>query len=266
MRRGSLFWGFVIILGGVVFLLTNLGIFKGINPWELIWPVFLILMGSWILFGYLIGRNRPVETVQKTIPLEGASRAIVKINHAAGKLTLDDRAGPDQLASGSFDGGLHYEARRDGDTLKVNMEPANPGIFFLDWGWRSGLNWSFGLNRDVPIALKVHTGADESQLDLTDLKVTELELHTGASATTVKMPANAGYTSMKAEIGTASLSVLIPSNVAARIRATGGLASISVDSSRFPKSSGVYQSPDYETAANKVELRVEAGVGSVIIR
>ena len=82
----------------------------------------------------------------------------------------------------------------------------------------------------------------------------------------MKAPANAGYTFMKAEIGAASLSIQIPSNVAARIRATGGLASISVDSSRFPKSNGIYQSPDYETAANKVEIRVDAGVGSVNIR
>jgi hypothetical protein len=60
--------------------------------------------------------------------------------------------------------------------------------------------------------------------------------------------------------------VRVPSGVAARIRASGGLADIRVDRDRFPRAGGVYQSADYDTAANKVDIDVEAGVGSVNIR
>jgi len=58
----------------------------------------------------------------------------------------------------------------------------------------------------------------------------------------------------------------VPSGVAARIRASGGLAEIHVDRGRFPRAGGVYQSADYDTAPNRVDIDVEAGVGSVNIR
>jgi len=57
----------------------------------------------------------------------------------------------------------------------------------------------------------------------------------------------------------------IPEGVAAKIRVTGGMMSSDVDRSRFPKSGGYYQSPDYDTATHKAEIRVEMGMGSVKI-
>ncbi len=57
----------------------------------------------------------------------------------------------------------------------------------------------------------------------------------------------------------------MPGGVAARVRAHGGAADISVDGSRFPRTSGgVYQSPDYDSAANKVDLEAEIGAGALM--
>jgi len=60
--------------------------------------------------------------------------------------------------------------------------------------------------------------------------------------------------------------VNVPSNVALKMRATSGLGSINVDRQRFPRHGSYYQSDDYENAANKVELEIESGVGSVDVR
>jgi hypothetical protein len=60
--------------------------------------------------------------------------------------------------------------------------------------------------------------------------------------------------------------VRIPDGVAASIRASGGISSTRVDRNRFPRSAGRYQSPDYEQAENRVELKVSTGVGSIDIR
>jgi hypothetical protein len=65
--------------------------------------------------------------------------------------------------------------------------------------------------------------------------------------------------------GAASVNIRIPQGVAARIRWRGGLSSINVDPSRFPRFGDTYQSPDYDSAANKVDLDVEMGVGSVTV-
>jgi len=266
MTRGNLFWGFVLILVGVLFLLSTTGILKGISPWELIWPIGLIGLGLWILIGHLLGRQSAGETRQVTIPLEGATSAHVKIVHGAGRLSLDSRAAPGELLTGSFSGGVQSSLDRSGSEVKVKLRVPDYAFPFFNWGWSRSIDWSVGLSRDIPFSLDVSTGANESILDLTDLRVTKLQLHTGASATKVSLPANAGFTRVTCEAGAAGFELRVPSNVAARIRYRGGLSSINVSTSRFPRSGDVYQSLDYDTAANKVDIDVQMGVGSVDIR
>ena len=57
----------------------------------------------------------------------------------------------------------------------------------------------------------------------------------------------------------------VPQGVAASIQVRSALAGIHVDRSRFPQSGAGYRSADYDSAANKVEIFVETGVGSVDI-
>ena len=45
-RSPSIFWGIVLVVLGVLFLLSNLDI--NIN-WSVVWPVVLIALGVWLL-------------------------------------------------------------------------------------------------------------------------------------------------------------------------------------------------------------------------
>ena len=68
----------------------------------------------------------------------------------------------------------------------------------------------------------------------------------------------------RAEGGAASLTFEVPAGVAARIKSLMVIGSTSVDEARFPKTaSGRWESPDYGTATNRVELEISGGVGSV---
>ena len=59
----------------------------------------------------------------------------------------------------------------------------------------------------------------------------------------------------------------MPSNVALRVDFEGGVSTLNVDRNRFPETGRqTFQSPDYETAANRVDLRIEAGASTVNIR
>jgi hypothetical protein len=49
MRRNGVFWGGILILLGLLFLLDNLGIFS-VSVWSLFWPVLLIAFGVWVLW------------------------------------------------------------------------------------------------------------------------------------------------------------------------------------------------------------------------
>ncbi|MBM4459496.1 MAG: hypothetical protein FJ011_17355 [Chloroflexi bacterium] len=264
MKSGSLFWAVVLILVGVVLLLGNLGVVA--VTWGLIWPLVLIAFGIWILWGGLFAPSS-VEVVEDSIPLQGATSARVRINHGAGRLRIGAGALTGDLVSGAFGGGLDKRILHDGDRLDVRMRVPDHGFPFAPWHWaRGAFDWTVSFNREVALELRLETGASANHLDLRELRVTDLRLQTGASATVLRLPATAGQTRARIEAGAASVEIHVPDGVAARIRTQAGLAAIKVDTSRFPRTGGEYRSPDYGTAANCVDLEIEAGVGSVEVK
>ncbi len=265
MRNASAFWAVVLILVGVIFLLSNLGLLPnlGFSVWNLIWPIILIALGVWFISRTFV-KPEPAEMQAGSVPLDGASRAEVEIQHGAGELTVRSGASAGMVAEGMFGGGLKAKSQRRGDLLDVEMKMAVEPAAFLNWA-PGGYDWDVRLNADVPISLECETGASKSMLDLRDLKLTELKLETGASSTEVMLPANAGYTRVKVQAGAARVDLRVPGGVAARIKASAGLASVTVDQTRFPGGDNRYQSPDYETTANKVDIDIETGVGAVTV-
>lgn len=266
MRATRFFWPLALVVLGVLFLLDNLGILRGINIWGIFVPVLLILGGLSVLinsFGY----SRRGETAALSIPLEGGESAHLKISYGAGQLAVGGGAASGQLLSGTFDGGVDHSAKRGGGGLDVKLSGPSElgGMPWWEWGG-SGRRWDIRLASGVPLALDVEVGAAESKIDLTDVRVTDLKLQTGASGTDLWMPARAGQTHAKVSGGVASITIRVPSEVAARIEWEGGLSSLDVDTNRFPQSGKVYQSPNYDSASNRLDLRLEMGVGSVQVR
>ena len=266
MKRSTLFWGTLLVLAGALLLLDNLNLLP-IRMWDLFWPTMLILLGGWILINSLTSK-RTFESEHLQIPLEGATSVRLKVNHGAGRLHLSAGAGLANLAEGDFVGGLDLRMDDEGQEMDVEMSVPSRNFPTGPWMWgRQSLDWNVKLNPEVPIRLDIRTGANEADINLAGLQVSELRLATGASSTRLGLPESAGFTRVKVEAGAASVSVRVPSGVAARIHTEGGLASISVDKARFEAlGSGYYQSTGFDSAENKVELDVSAGVGSVDIR
>jgi hypothetical protein len=262
MRRGSLFWGIILLLVGGLLLLNQLGYLQGANIWGIIWSFFLIALGAWILWGAFFHKSAKPEHAE--VPLADAGQARIRMQHGAGRMIIDASVGTGNLLEGDFNAGVDLDTRRSGDTLEVRLKtPA--AIFPFDWFPGQSLDWTIGLARDVPITLELETGASEARLDLSELRLSEVRLKSGASSTALTLPANAGFTRVKIESGAASVRLTIPQGVAANIRSHGGLSSINVSGERFPRFGDAYRSPDYDSAANRAEIDVEMGVGSVTV-
>ncbi len=265
MRRNGLFWGVILLVLGSLFLLNNLGILR-FNVWGAIGPVFLILFGIWIVYGATRGRQT-VEVETTSVSLDGARNVALTLHHGAGRLIV--KADPTAIGtiSGTFGGGLAVAKTIAGDDAKVELHSRVGSQSFWSFPWsfngRNGLDWDVALSRDCTYALRLETGADDATVDLRDLKVTDLHLSTGASSMAVTLPEAAGYTRVKLEAGAASVTIKVPGGVAAQIRSQSGVSSINIDETRFPKTSGVYRSPDYDTAVNKVDIDIQMGAGSV---
>jgi hypothetical protein len=265
MRRWSFVVGAVLVLLGALAILNSV---LGVSL-HLFWPIVLIALGAWIIFG--ISRGRPgAPREQASVPLEGASEAAVTVRHGGGRLSVGSGPAGDQLLAGTFGGGLDASRRLDNGRLVVDMRIRDRDVGHYVWpvrhhGWWGMLDWDFGLNPGIPLSLRVESGASETRLSLGELQVRELLLKTGASSTTVDLPARAAHTRVTVESGAASVRLRVPQGVAASIMVRSTLAGVHVDRSRFRESAAGYRSDDFDTAAHKVEIFVETAVGSLEI-
>lgn len=255
----SLLWPLAWIAVGAVLLMSTTGRLTQ-GPAELFsrwWPVVLIGIGVWFLVAAIWPRGS-ARSETLAIPLEGVATADIRLRFGAGELHVE-RGTPGTLVSGTFGGGVIVRARGAG---AVDLEPDTRG------GWpvfQGGLVWRAGLTGEVPLDLRLETGASRSTIDLYGLLVRRFELKTGASETRVRLPAAAGLTLMRAETGVASLSIDVPPGVGVRIRTRMALGTTSVNEARFPRTALGYESPDYGVAPNRVDLDIQGGVGSVRI-
>ena len=265
MKRNSLWWGIILVGVGILLLLDNLGDLEPlrISAGQLIFSLALIGFGGWVLWASTHSRSDFV-TEELSIPLE-AEEAHVRIDFGAGELIVKGTTSAGELLCGTFDG-VEQQVMHEGSVQRVKLTP--PPFSMPHWNFGPGYHrkWSMALTDAVPLSITVKTGACDTKLDLTNLRVTRLKVETGASSTRIVAPARAGYTEIRGSSGAASMNIEVPEGVAARIRTTGALASISVDRNRFPNVNGEYRSPDYETAINKVDIKLEVGVGSVRIQ
>jgi hypothetical protein len=253
----GLTWPVVWIVIGVVLLLSTTGQL-GEGPGELIvewWPFLLIGLGVWFVIGAVVPARRGL-TETLSLPLGSASDAEVRIRFGAGSLATRPAAAG-SLVDGEYRGGVIHRVLGPG-----RVELSQDTRYGMPWINHES-TWTVGLTAAVPLDLRVDGGASRAVLDLRDLQLRSLELQTGASETRVLLPRAAGASTVRAQAGAASLTFEVPQGVAARIRSKMALGSAQIDQARFPASGGGHESPDYATTANRVEISIEGGLGSV---
>ncbi|MFO7944455.1 MAG: hypothetical protein R6U51_09195 [Anaerolineales bacterium] len=215
-------------------------------------------------------RTPAVEGEEASIPLDGAGEVKLRVKHGAGQFRLSAGAAPDQVLSGTFGGGLEKGVKREGSRLDITLKPSRGAFpdFLFPWTWTmgGGFDWSLKINKEIPLFFDLEAGAGGATLDFSHLNLKYLQIETGVSSTTLTLPERAGHTNVKIEAGVASVSVRIPENAAARIETEGGLAFIDVNKDRFPQQGGLYISDGYETAENKIEMKIETGLGSIKVQ
>jgi hypothetical protein len=290
----------VLIFIGCVFLLENTGYLPPnfwVNLWRL-WPVLLVLGGielllanrlPWIVLAGLaalvlivgaiaVNASRPLApgntaATRLDTRLEGASQAAVTVRYGAGELNLDALPQPASglLATMSYSGPSDLAPRpiytAVGGLGHLDYQTsgrAGPGFIpFVDRG--SDARMDVSLAPDVQItSLIIQTGATTAHLDLSSLRVANIDMSIGAATAWVRLPENAGPTTMHISGGASTITLEVPRGVAASIRHQGGLSTLNVDQNRFPLvSEGLYRSPDYDTATNKVDISLETGVTTI---
>lgn len=252
LRDGSISWflpAFLIGLG-TFFILRDA---KVVNS-DVLVPAILIGAGFLVIAASF--RRRPIESDYIDIPLEHARRARVRVDHGGGELRVGSlTAGSPALVTGRAVR-IEQRIKRSGDRVDISLRQTARS-------WTRSLRRTFTLHlsRGIELELELNTGATDSSIDLSDLLVSSLQLKTGASSTKIWAPRH-GHTTATVDAGAASVTFVIPESVAARISLETGLADVKIDTGRFPRQGGVYESLDYDAVIDRLELNIKGGVAS----
>jgi cell wall-active antibiotic response 4TMS protein YvqF len=259
MRRGEFFWGTLLILLGVLFLLKTYGLLSG-DVFSWFWPLFIIAIGVWILLGGMSSRTRFEAAEKFSVPLQDAREATLTINHGVGRIDLRAGANPGDFLTGMSGVGMNQKTRLNDGKLEVEIDAGPSFIPFI--GPEGGV-WQYRLSPDLPVSIKIEGGASRLDLDLTDLRVTYFSFEGGASNLNLTLPARVENTLVDIEAGAASIDLQVPEGVGLRFR-TKSVGSLSMDEQRFPmRERGIYQSADYDSAKYHAEVTVDGGATSI---
>jgi len=238
-----------------------------------------------------------ILTYNLSEPLNGATTAKFDISAGDGNLTIDGLTGDEQvLASGRLqyfeNQGLPTRtlvSSKGQVTLTLRRGGTGRPRFRLPWAACNGATeWQIHLNPTVSSDITAHSDGGNVKLNLAGIAVTRVSADTGGGNMDVVLPDNAANLSVTAKTGAGNVTVeigsgitgssivdaksgagnvvvRIPNGVAARIHATAGLGKATVDP-RFSKTEdNTYQSSDFDSAANKVEITANSGAGNVSV-
>jgi hypothetical protein len=202
-------------------------------------------------------------------PVGEATRADVSMTLDLGRLrlgALDQQ--PGNLIAGDI---AHREQRPvvqtfavSGDTATFTLRQQGGSATSMIKQGDDAVLWDLRLNPATPIHLVIETGAGEGAIDLTELQITDLDFKTGVGTTTLTLP-RAGQVRARVSSDVGNMTIRVPTGVAVRIEASAGLGDIDV-SGNYRRQGDSYVSPDFDSAANRIELHASSGIGSITIQ
>jgi uncharacterized membrane protein len=237
-----------------------------------IWITYLFWVGLFILLFTTdwLSWQQVAKIQQTTFPQDGAKRAHVHIQHRDGHLQIDSGTERNILLDGVFGGGLESHVDRSEDASNIQLrDPERRGLVSYQYPWSWGpenvLDWTLHLSDQIPLALEIETYAGDVTLELETLQVTDLKLGVKSSATHISLPDCEGYTTVNIDAITARLIIHVPLDMAVSIHNEIVRGMVEGDLTRFPimETERHYQSPNYETATKRVDIRIGGDQSSV---
>lgn len=296
-RRRSVVGPILLIAIGVIFLLNNLGLL-GWGVWGALlrlWPLLIVAVG----LDLLIGRRSTLGSVLVAVivlgiaggalwvyevqsvsvgeavagqeivqPLDGATRADIEIGLGVGMLRLGALPEPTNLVEGTVPAMAGERVSQDfyvaGDTAHLRLRSQDEVSLPLSSRWGADRVWDLRVNGTVPTRLRVNTGVGVTEADLSRLTLTDLDWRSGVGKADVVL-AGKGQYQARIHGGVGELNIMIPAGTAARIRANAGLGGVQVNG-EYLQQNGYHVSPGYDVAQDRVEIRVNGGVGRITIQ
>jgi len=206
-----------------------------------------------------------VKSETQSVDLDSASTVRAQIEFPAGELKVEGGA------SSLMDASFRYNVSNWQPQVKYSENGAQgellvnqPGDDKLPVGGGLINEWTVQLADDVPIDLTIITGAGNSELNLGALELTNLSIQTGAGVTNVDLNGTWQHDlEVSIEGGVGELTVNLPAEMGVRVDKETALVNVNTDG--LIVDGNGYVNRAYGTAPYTLTLKLQAGVGSVVL-
>ncbi len=299
MKYRNIFWGVILILIGILFTLENLNLinFNVRELWRL-WPVVLVLWGisiipvdKWIRLGlvllvlagsvfFMLDRavewenereynvewpeieNGPFQQDFDITNEDSTEFATLSMEAAAGTFSLRDTTNS-LLQFSQNETGIQYKyyVKKTDDRVKINIETSEGRVVLNK---NSDSKVRIKLNESPLWNIYLEAGAAAVNFDLTSFKVKKINLEAGAASLKLKLGDKYPETNVNIEAGASEIVVKIPKESGCDLEVSALFSGKNIEG--FDKiDHGHYQTANFNTAANKVYLELNAAVSSYTI-
>lgn len=282
-----IFWGLLLVLAGFLLLLDNLNVVQVHyeNLWAF-WPLLIVgwgvsllnIKGTWwsvvsviLLIGSLgliawaaIG-TVPLQELEdgvQTQRIEKTSDTIERLDATvkagAGKVIVSSRESdvPIEAVLRRNFATLAVDSRSDGTTQKVDVSVDGHRMW---WGGGFRNDLDVQLARNLPVYLKIETGASDLDADLSQVMLERLNIDLGANSSVVTLGNLVDLVDVQLNSGASSVTLRVPKDSGVSVKLNKGVSSQNLDGLQ-DKGDGLYETVGFETASKKINIR--GGIGA----
>ncbi|NWG16214.1 MAG: hypothetical protein HXY41_06220 [Chloroflexi bacterium] len=253
------------------------------------------------LLGSLGGSDEEVKKAQYAEPVGEALSAKIKLGGVVGQIVVRALTESDNLfeAEVAYVGDMNFTVMGETEkTIELGQKMRGVSVggqikkVIGQFANRDDLYWKVGISPNVPVRVELDGSVGIVRLDLSGLRLTELDVDGGVGETSLILPATgARYAAkieggvgashitipegaalnLKIEGGVGGIDVQVPEGAAVRIEAEGGLGGVTVPAhftrtrggGDFIGASGVWETTGFNLADKQIYIHFEGGVGGL---
>jgi hypothetical protein len=304
MKAKNVIWGLILVLIGVLFILKNLDIiyFSWYSIWKL-WPVVLVIIGvailpikdvykiiltvvvliaagfflvsmpdsrNWNDRGFFHRDRDKIDKKDDPVTIDQRIFEAFDTTITSAELIFDAAAGNFKIEEpteelfefqreGNF-GRYNYSIKELETKREVRIELEEGRVISGDLKNRVAIK----LNPNPVWDLKVDVGAANIELDLSEFRISLLDIDGGASSINIKLGDLHPDCKLKINSGASSINIKVPERFACEVNTSTVLSSKELPG--FNKvSSGTYVTDDFSDKSENIVIDVEAAVSSLNI-
>jgi DNA-binding MarR family transcriptional regulator len=201
-------------------------------------------------------RDAAPPTSEHRAPLGGLTSARLHIRSGLSSLRLRPGGDARELYRATFEGATPQVRLRDGRVLVQYR-----GLPF-DWRKRTA---TFALNTTIPWAFEIVGGIQRIEADVRDIDVRRLAITGGMERVLVELGRAMGTSTLRMVGGAKTIRIERPSDVAVRVKSTGGAGSFTLDGTAVAKQGGqvTLETPGWARQHDRFDVEIVGGAKTI---